>query len=69
MLSAGLWGLIGVGLIQFFLPFSQTADLVVAGFGVLVFSGYVVFDTSVGFLRLLVKTRWTNQSALAGTTS
>jgi FtsH-binding integral membrane protein len=45
MLSAGLWGLIGVGLIQFFLPFSQTADLVVAGFGVLIFSGYVVYDT------------------------
>jgi FtsH-binding integral membrane protein len=45
MLSAGLWGLIGVGLIQFFLPFNQTADLVVAGFGVLIFSGYVVYDT------------------------
>lgn len=45
MLSAGLWGLIGVGLIQFFLPFSATADLVVAGFGVLIFSGYVVYDT------------------------
>ena len=47
MLSAGLWGLIGVGLIQFFLPFNQTADLIVAGFGVLIFSGYVVYDTWV----------------------
>lgn len=45
MLSAGLWGLIGVGLIQLFLPFSTTTDLVVSAFGVIVFAGYVVFDT------------------------
>lgn len=45
MLSAGLWGLIGVGLIQFFLPFNQVSDLIVASFGVLIFSGYVVYDS------------------------
>jgi FtsH-binding integral membrane protein len=53
MLSAGLWGLIGVGLIQFFLPFNQTADLIVAGFGVLIFSGYVVYDTLVRVVPLV----------------
>lgn len=45
MLSAGLWGLIGVGLIQLFLPFSTTTDLVVSAFGVIIFAGYVVLDT------------------------
>jgi hypothetical protein len=33
-------GLIFAGFVQIFLPFSKTVDLVYAGFGVLLFSGY-----------------------------
>jgi FtsH-binding integral membrane protein len=33
-------GLIFAGLVQIFFPFGKTADLVYAGFGVLLFSGY-----------------------------
>lgn len=40
LLFAGLIGLVVTGLVQMFLPFNKTADLFIAGFGVLLFSGY-----------------------------
>lgn len=44
-LFGGLWGLITAGLVGIFLPFNATFDLVVACFGVLIFSGLVLYDT------------------------
>lgn len=44
-LFGGLLLLVGVGFVQIFLPFSQAVDIAMAGFGVLIFSGYIVFDT------------------------
>ena len=47
MLSAALWILIGVGLISFlFGGFGNTAGLFYSGFAVLLFSGFVLYDTS-----------------------
>ena len=37
--------LVGVGFVQIFLPFNHAVDMAMAGFGVLIFSGYIVFDT------------------------
>lgn len=51
-LFAGLWGLLGVGLVQIFLPFNKTFDLAVSAIGVLVFSGYVLYDTQNIMKRL-----------------
>ena len=47
MLSAALWILIGVGVISFlFGGFGNTAGLFYSGFAVLLFSGFVLYDTS-----------------------
>jgi hypothetical protein len=43
-LFAGLMGMLITGLVQIFLPFNKTTDLVIACFGVLLFSGYSEFD-------------------------
>lgn len=53
-LFAGLWGLIGTGLVGFFIPFNQTFDLIVACGGVLIFSGFVLYDTQQIMKRLSV---------------
>lgn len=45
VLYAGLMGFLGVGLVGLFLPFSHTVDILYAGFGVLLFSGYTLYDT------------------------
>ena len=47
MLSAALWILIGVGVVSFFFGgFGNTAGLFYSGFAVLLFSGFVLYDTS-----------------------
>ncbi|KAJ9105066.1 hypothetical protein QFC19_003698 [Naganishia cerealis] len=51
-LFAGLMGMLVTGLVQFFLPFNQTTDLIIACFGVLLFSGYTVYDTHAIMKRL-----------------
>lgn len=53
-LFAGLWGLIGAGLVGIFLPFSHGVDLAIACAGVLVFSGYILYDTQQIIKRLSV---------------
>jgi FtsH-binding integral membrane protein len=53
-LFAAIWGLITASLIQIFLPFNATVDLVVAGFGVLLFSAFVLYDTQQIMKRLSV---------------
>ena len=40
------------GLIGIFIPFSRTMDMIYAGGGCLIFSGYVVFDTYMITKRL-----------------
>lgn len=40
------------GLIGIFIPFSRTMDMIYAGGGCLLFSGYVVFDTYMITKRL-----------------
>jgi FtsH-binding integral membrane protein len=46
-LFAGLMGMLITGLVQIFLPFNKTTDLVIACFGVLLFSGYSEFYANV----------------------
>lgn len=36
-----------IGLVQFFLPFSRTLDMVYAGVGTLLFSAYILYDTQM----------------------
>ena len=38
-------GLITTSLVQIFLPFNSTVDLVIAGFSVILFSGFILYDT------------------------
>jgi hypothetical protein len=52
LLFAGIMGLIFAGFVQIFFPFSKTVDLVYAGFGVLLFSGYTIYDTHAIMKRL-----------------
>lgn len=33
------------GIVGFFIPFSHTMDLIYAGGGCLIFSGYIIYDT------------------------
>lgn len=47
VLSACLWGLIGVGLVGMFVPFSSAVELIYSGIGALVFSGYILVDTQM----------------------
>lgn len=44
-LFAGIWGMITASLVQIFIPFNSTVDLFIAGFGVVLFSGFILYDT------------------------
>lgn len=44
-LFGGLLLLVGLGVVQIFVPFSHVADMAIAGLGVVIFSGYILFDT------------------------
>ena len=45
-------GLITTSLVQIFLPFSANVDLGIALFSVLLFSGYILYDTQMIMKRL-----------------
>jgi FtsH-binding integral membrane protein len=47
-------GLITTSFVQIFLPFSANFDLFVASFSVLIFSGFVLYDTQQIMTRLSV---------------
>jgi FtsH-binding integral membrane protein len=47
-------GLITTSFVQIFLPFSANFDLFVASFSVLIFSGFVLYDTQQIMKRLSV---------------
>ncbi|KAK0546852.1 hypothetical protein OC845_004379 [Tilletia horrida] len=51
-LFGGLLVLVGAGFVQIFIPFSKTLDLVMAGVGTVLFSLYIVYDTSIILKRL-----------------
>jgi FtsH-binding integral membrane protein len=53
-LFAGVMGLITTSFVQIFLPFSANFDLFVASFSVLIFSGFVLYDTQQIMKRLSV---------------
>lgn len=53
-LFAGVMGLITAGVVGIFLPFGKTTDLVIACIGVLIFSGFVLYDTQNIMKRLSV---------------
>ena len=40
------------GLVAMFLPFNRTFDMIYAGIGILLFSGYIVYDTYMINTRL-----------------
>ncbi|KAI8056140.1 inhibitor of apoptosis-promoting Bax1-domain-containing protein [Syncephalis plumigaleata] len=44
-LYASIWGIVIASIVQIFLPFSRWLDLGIAIFSVLVFSGYIIYDT------------------------
>ncbi|KAJ1654426.1 hypothetical protein IWQ61_005637 [Dispira simplex] len=52
ILGFGLWGLILVGLVQLFLPFNRTFDLVMAIGTAILFCGYIMYDTHLILHRL-----------------
>ena len=43
-LIIGLLGLIVVGILGLFIPWNNTAEMVYSGIGVLIFSGYTMYD-------------------------
>lgn len=47
-------GLMTASLVQIFLPFNANVDLAVASFSVLIFSGYILYDTQQIMKRLSV---------------
>jgi len=51
-LFGGLMALLMTGLVGIFIPFGKTMDLIYAGLGCLLFSGYIVYDTYVISRRL-----------------
>ena len=53
-LMASLFGVITASFVQIFLPFSATTDLVIAGFSVMIFSGFILYDTQQIMKRLSV---------------
>lgn len=53
-LFAGIWGILAASLVQLFLPFNATADLLIAGFSVVLFSAFVLYDTQQIMKRLSV---------------
>ncbi|KAI8320922.1 UPF0005-domain-containing protein, partial [Martensiomyces pterosporus] len=52
ILFFSLWAVIMVGLVQIFVPFSKTTDLVIAVFTALIFCGYIMYDTHMIMNRL-----------------
>lgn len=50
-LYMGLWGLIMVGFVGMFFPHGSGFELVYSGVGCLIFSGYILYDTSNILLR------------------
>lgn len=46
-LSVGLMALIFTSFLGWFLPFSRGLDAIYAGFGTLLFSAYIVWDTQM----------------------
>lgn len=52
ILTVGIFGMIGFGLVGLFVPFSSTVSLIYGVIGVALFSLYVVFDTHQIFNRL-----------------
>jgi hypothetical protein len=53
-LFAALMGLLTASLVQIFLPFNANIDLFIACFSVLIFSGFVLYDTQQIMKRLSV---------------
>lgn len=53
-LFAGITGLLTASLVSIFLPFNANVDLAIAGFSVLLFSGFVLYDTQQIMKRLSV---------------
>jgi len=51
-LFAGIMGLLTMTLVQIFLPFNANVDLAIAGFSVMLFSGFVLYDTQQIMKRL-----------------
>ena len=51
-LFAGIMGLLTVTLVQIFLPFNANVDLAIAAFSVMLFSGFVLYDTQQIMKRL-----------------
>jgi FtsH-binding integral membrane protein len=47
-------GLITTSLVQLFLPFSSTVDLAIACFSVVLFSGFILYDTQQIMKRMSV---------------
>ncbi|KAJ2719698.1 hypothetical protein GGI07_005054 [Coemansia sp. Benny D115] len=52
ILFFALWAIILVGLVQIFVPFSRTFDLIMAVFIAIVFCGYIMYDTYMIMNRL-----------------
>jgi len=53
-LFAGLMGIVMTSFVQIFLPFNANMDLFIACFSVLIFSGFVLYDTQQIMKRLSV---------------
>lgn len=51
-LFGGLLLLVGTSFVQLFFPFSHTLDMITAAAGVVIFSGYIIFDTYLITKRL-----------------
>ena len=47
-------GILTASLVQIFLPFNANVDLAIAGFSVVLFSGYILYDTQQIMKRLSV---------------
>ena len=53
-LFAGLMGLLTTTLVSIFLPFNANVDLGIAAFSVILFSGFILYDTQQIMKRLSV---------------
>ena len=51
-LFAGLMSLMATSLVSIFFPFGNTTDTIIAAGGCLIFSGYILYDTSAIMKRL-----------------
>lgn len=50
-LFVSILALVGMGVVNIFVPFRQTTDMIYSGFGILIFVGYTLFDFSRLTLR------------------